>query len=115
MIVQGVSGTPGAMGYFGYTYYEENTDTPEGGRRRLRRRAASRPRPRRPRTATYTPLARPLFIYVNNKSYADKAQVAEFVDFYIDSLPTITEAAQFIALNDEQTLGDPGGPRGPRG
>ena len=40
---------------------------------------------------------------MSNASYGDKPQVAEFVDFYIDNLPDITEAAQFIALNDEQT------------
>jgi phosphate transport system substrate-binding protein len=102
VIVQGVSGTPGAMGYFGYTYYEQNTDT-------LKAVAVDSgsgcvaPSPETAADGTYTPLARPLFIYVNNKSYADKAQVAEFVDFYIDQLPAITEAAQFIALNDEQT------------
>ena len=59
--------------------------------------------PRRPRTAEYTPLARPLFIYVNNKSYADKAQVAEFVDFYIDNSPTSPRPREFIPLNDEQS------------
>ena len=48
-------------------------------------------------------MSRPLFIYVSNKSYADKEQVATFVDFYIDNLPAITEAAKFIALNDDQT------------
>jgi phosphate transport system substrate-binding protein len=102
VIVQGVSGTPGAMGYFGYTYYEQNTDA-------LKAVAVDSgsgcvaPSPETAADGTYTPLARPLFIYVSNKSYADKAQVAEFVDFYIDQLPAITEAAQFIALNDEQT------------
>ena len=39
---------------------------------------------------------------MNNKSYSDKAQVATYVDFYIDNLAAITEAAQFIGLNDEQ-------------
>jgi phosphate transport system substrate-binding protein len=52
---------------------------------------------------TYAPLSRPLFVYVNNKSYADKAQVKEYVDFYVENLPKISEAAQFIPLNDEQT------------
>ena len=27
VLVQGVAGTEGAIGYFGYTYYEENQDT----------------------------------------------------------------------------------------
>jgi phosphate transport system substrate-binding protein len=102
VIVQGVSGTPGAMGYFGYTYYEENADS-------LKAVAVDSgsgcvaPSPETSQDGTYAPLSRPLFIYVSNASYRDKPQVAEFVDFYIDNLPDITEAAQFISLNDEQT------------
>jgi phosphate transport system substrate-binding protein len=102
VIVQGVSGTSGASGYFGYTYYEENQDT-------LKAVAVDsgngcvEPSAEAAQDGTYSPLARPLFIYVSNTSYADKAQVAEFVDFFIDNLPDITEAAKFIPLNDEQT------------
>jgi len=102
VIVQGVSGTSGAMGYFGYTYYEENSDAlkavaiDSGG-------GCVEPSAEAAQDGSYTPLARPLFIYVSNSSYADKPQVAEFVDFYIENLPEITEAAQYIALNDEQS------------
>jgi phosphate transport system substrate-binding protein len=102
VIVQGVTGTPGAMGYFGYSYYEQNADNlkavavDSGG-------GCVDPSAESAQDGSYSPLARPLFIYINNKSYADKPQVADYVDFYIDNLPDITEAAQFIALNDEQT------------
>ncbi|HQR27858.1 MAG TPA: PstS family phosphate ABC transporter substrate-binding protein, partial [Nocardioides sp.] len=102
VIVQGVSGTPGAMGYFGYTYFEENADA-------LKAVAIDSgsgcvaPSAETAQDGSYAPLARPLFIYVSNTSYADKAQVKEYVDFYIDNLATITEAAKFIPLNDEQT------------
>jgi phosphate transport system substrate-binding protein len=101
VIVQGVTGTPGAMGYFGYSYYEQNADS-------LKAVAVDsgsgcvEPSAETAQDGTYAPLARPLFIYVNNKSYSDKAQVATYVDFYIDNLADITEAAQFIGLNDEQ-------------
>ena len=101
VIVQGVSGTPGALGFFGYTYYEENTD-------KLKAVAVDSgagcvaPSAETAQDGTYAPLARPLYIYVNNKSYTDKAQVKEYVDFYIDNLPKISEAARFIGLNDEQ-------------
>jgi len=101
VIVQGVSGTPGAMGYFGYTYYEENQDTlkavsVDSGN------GCVAPSAETAQDGSYTPLARPLFIYVSNKSYAEKAQVKAFVDFYIDNLPDLSEAAKFIPLNDEQ-------------
>jgi phosphate transport system substrate-binding protein len=101
VIVQGVGGTKGALGYFGYTYYEENTGTLKA----LQIDSGSgcvAPSAETAQDGTYAPLARPLFIYVNNKSYADKAQVKEYVDFYIDNLSDIASAAKFIPLNDEQ-------------
>jgi len=101
VIVQGVGGTKGALGYFGYTYYEENTDTLKA----LEIDSGSgcvAPSAETAQDGTYAPLARPLFIYVNNKSYNDKAQVKEYVDFYVDNLASIAEAAKFIPLNDEQ-------------
>lgn len=101
VIVQGVAGTPGGSGYFGFTYFEENSDTlkavsVDSGS------GCVAPSAEAAQDGTYAPLARPLFIYVSNKSYADKPQVASFVDFYIDQLSTITEAAKFITLNDDQ-------------
>jgi phosphate transport system substrate-binding protein len=102
VIVQGVTGTPGAMGYFGFSYYEEN----EGDLKAVAVDSGSgcvEPSAEAAQDGSYSPLARPLFIYVNNASYAEKQQVAAYVDFYIDNLPTVTEAAQFIGLNDEQT------------
>ena len=102
VIAQGVAGTPGAMGYFGYTYYEQNQDTlkalevDSGG-------GCVGPSADTAADGTYTPLARPLFIYVSNASYADNEAVKAYVDFYIANLPAISEAAQFIPLNADQT------------
>ncbi|HET6560659.1 MAG TPA: PstS family phosphate ABC transporter substrate-binding protein [Marmoricola sp.] len=101
VIVQGVSGSPNALGYFGFTYYEENADT-------LRAveidsgDGCVAPSVEAAQDGSYTPLARPLFVYVNDASYADKAHVRQFVDFYVANVKPIAEAAQFIPLNDEQ-------------
>jgi phosphate transport system substrate-binding protein len=100
-IVQGVSGSTNAVGYFGYTYYEENAeelkaievDSGDG---------CVAPSPETAADGTYTPLARPLFIYVANKAYAEKPHVAAFVDYFVENDASIAEDAQFIALNDEQ-------------
>jgi phosphate transport system substrate-binding protein len=96
-----VSGSADALGYFGYTYYEENTDTlkaieVDGGS------GCVEPSPETAQDGSYTPLARPLFIYVSNSSYADKPQAAAFVDYYVENDADIVETAQFIPLNDEQ-------------
>jgi phosphate transport system substrate-binding protein len=101
VIVQGVSGTPGAMGYFGYTYYEENTDSLKAVQIDSGNGCVE-PSAETAQDGSYAPLARPLFVYVNSKDYADKPAVAAYVDFYIDQLDSIAEAAKFIPLSDDQ-------------
>lgn len=101
VLVQGVASTPGATGYFGYTYYEEYADSlkavaiDDGN-------GCVMPSAKSARAGSYTPLSRPLFIYVNNQAYAENAAVRRYTDFYIDNLQTIAEAAQFINLNESQ-------------
>ncbi|WP_206062935.1 PstS family phosphate ABC transporter substrate-binding protein [Nocardioides piscis] len=100
VLVQGVSGTEGATGYFGYTYYEENADklkalSIDDGN------GCVEPSAETAQAGEYTPLSRPLFIYVSNKAYADKPAVAEYVDFYIENLETIASAAKYIPLSEE--------------
>jgi phosphate transport system substrate-binding protein len=50
----------------------------------------------------YTPLSRPLFIYVANASYTDKPQVKAFVDFYVENANDIAADALFVPLNPDQ-------------
>ncbi|MBJ7358087.1 PstS family phosphate ABC transporter substrate-binding protein [Nocardioides sp.] len=101
VLVQGVAGTEGATAYFGYTYYEENQDS-------LKALAIDdgngcvEPSAETARAGEYTPLARPLFIYVANTNYADDEAVSAFTDFYIENLTAIAEAALFIPLSDEE-------------
>ncbi len=102
VIVQGVSGSPNALGYFGFTYFEENADSlkavqVDSGNGCIEPSAVT------VQDGSYTPLGRPLFIYVNNKSYAEKPEVAAFVDFYAQNDARIAEAAQYIPLNEEQS------------
>lgn len=100
ILVQGISGTEGAVGFFGYSYYEENQDALkaveiDGGN------GCVAPSADTARDGSYTPLARPLFIYVKNSAYADNPAVKAYVDFYVENLPDIAEAAKFIPLSDE--------------
>lgn len=101
VIVNGVSGSANALGYFGYTYFEENADKLKAVQVDSGDGCVA-PSAEAAADGTYTPLARPLFIYVKNSSYADKAQVAAFVDYYVGADAEIAKAAQYIALNDEQ-------------
>ena len=99
--VQGVSGSKGALGYFGYSYYEENADKLkavkiDGGK------GCVEPSSDNAQNGSYAPLARPLFIYVAKKAYAEKPQVKGFVEFYVNNDQQITELAKFVPLSEEQ-------------
>jgi len=98
--VQGVSGAKGALGYFGFSYFEENADKlkalkVDGGKGCVEPSVATA------QDGTYTPLARPLFIYPSDKGLAKK-QVLGFVEFYLEKNQEIVEAAKFVPLTDAQ-------------
>ena len=100
VIVQAVQGSPGAMGYFGFSYYEENQDTLkaleiDGGG------GCMAPSAEGVQDGSYAPLGRQLFIYPSAEAL-EKPEVEAFVRFYIENIDAIVEAAAFIALNDEQ-------------
>ncbi len=101
VIVQGVSGSANALGYFGFTYFEENADALKAVEIDNGAGCVA-PSAEAAQDGTYAPLARPLFIYVNNASATEKPQVKAFVDFFAANDAEIAEAAQYIPLNDEQ-------------
>lgn len=97
VIVQGVSGTKGGLGYFGYTYYEENADA-------LRAVAIDagdgciEPGAQTAQDGSYT-LSRPLMVYPSVQALA-LPQVREFFEFMVANDASIAEGAQYIPLND---------------
>jgi len=99
--VQGVSGDKGALGYFGYSYFEENADTlkaleVDGGA------GCVAPSVQTAQDASYTPLSRPLFMYVKTSSLADTEGLADFVRYTLENEQTIAEEARFVPLSQEQ-------------
>jgi phosphate transport system substrate-binding protein len=106
VIVQAVQGSTGAMGYFGYSYYEENAETlkaveVDNGS------GCVAPSAETVQDGSYAPLGRQLFIYPSAEAL-ERPEVEGFVRFYIENIDEIVEAAGFIGLNDEQktTLSD---------
>ena len=88
VLVQGVSGDKGAMGYFGYAYYIENKEklklvAIDSGSGCVLPSLSTIP------SGEYSPLSRPLFIYVN-KAKLENPQVKAFVDFYMEHGPELT-------------------------
>jgi phosphate transport system substrate-binding protein len=101
VLVEGVANTPGAVGFFGYSYYEENADKLKAVSVDAGDGTCVAPSAETAADGSYTPLSRPLFIYVSNASYADNEAVKAYVDFYVENMTTIASEAGFIALNDE--------------
>ena len=98
--VQGVSGTPGGMGYFGLSYAEENADKLgvleiDGGD------GCVAPSVETVQSGEYKPLGRPLFIYAKADSLK-KPEVKAYLDYYIENATQIAEQAQFVPLTEEQ-------------
>jgi phosphate transport system substrate-binding protein len=98
--VQGVSGDKGALGYFGFSYYEDNIDKlnlvkvdPGSG--------CVAPSKETIQDGSYTPLSRPLFMYASTKSLA-RPEVKAFLDYALANEPTIADAAKIVPLTDEQ-------------
>jgi phosphate transport system substrate-binding protein len=100
-IVTGVSGEKGGLGYFGFSYFEENQDKlkaleVDSGKGCVAPSVATA------QDGSYSPLARPLFVYVKLSSLQDKQGVEEFVRYALDNEQTIAEEAQFVPLSQAQ-------------
>ena len=98
VLVQGVAGDKYAMGYFGFSYYEENNDKLKA----LKVDAGKGPvEPTFDsiKNKTYAPLSRPLFIYVSKKKLED-SQVKAFTEFYINNADRLSEEVDYIPLEN---------------
>jgi len=100
VLVQGVLSDVNALGFFGFAYYEENKD-------KLKLVAVDNgngpvlPSVETVKNKTYSPLSRPLFIYINNKA-AERKEVQEFVSFYLDKITSLVPEVGYIPLNDDE-------------
>jgi phosphate transport system substrate-binding protein len=100
VIVRGVAGDPGALGYFGFTYFEENQDTlkavsiDSGG-------GCVAPSAETAQSGEYKPLSRPLFTYCKTASL-ERDGVRDFLSFWLDNSEEIADAARFVPMTDDQ-------------
>ena len=83
LIIQGVSGGKNGVGYLGYAYYSENADKlkaveVDGGS------GCVPPTDANINQGTYSPLSRPLFIYVR-KDAASTPHIAEFIRYFLSN------------------------------
>ncbi|MCK4873360.1 MAG: PstS family phosphate ABC transporter substrate-binding protein [Phycisphaerales bacterium] len=98
VLVRGVAGDRGGIGFFGCAYYFENKDklraipivNPET-------RRAVAPTPETIENGRYAPFSRPLFIYVSRKS-AERPEVQALVKFYFEYGPELAEEVGYVRL-----------------
>ncbi|UCD25668.1 MAG: PstS family phosphate ABC transporter substrate-binding protein [Gemmatimonadota bacterium] len=98
VLVQGVAGDPNALAFFGYAYYAENTERlkvvpidPGTG--------AITPSDITINDGTYTPLSRPVFIYVSTAA-AQRPEIQAFVRFYLENAPELVSEVGYVPLPD---------------
>lgn len=98
VLVQGVAGSKGAIGFFGYAYYEENqnilklvgVDAGDG---------CIEPSETTINDGTYQPLSRPIFIYVSTTA-AERPEVQAFVNFYLENAAEIIPQIGYVPFGD---------------
>jgi phosphate transport system substrate-binding protein len=102
VLVQGVAGTRGGMGYFGFSYYEENqsrlkalqVENPKTGQ-------CVTPSVATAQNNTYRPLSRPLFIYAKGSSFR-RPEVQAFLAYIFANEKAIAQRAKFVPLTAAQ-------------
>jgi phosphate transport system substrate-binding protein len=100
-LVTGVSGDEGGLGYFGFSYYEQNQDklnlvgVQDGDGECVKPSSASI------QDGSYRPLSRPLYMYPSEKSMS-RPEVKAFMDFVVQNQADIAKAAKIVPLTGEQ-------------
>ena len=96
VLVQGIAGDRGALGYFGYAYYVANTDKlklvgvdPGDG--------CVEPNETTINGGSYLPLSRPLFVYVSTAAL-EREEVRAFIDFYLRNAAELAASVGYVGL-----------------
>ncbi len=96
-----VEGDTSGLGYFGFSYYEDNAD-------KLNLIAVDsgdgciKPAKDTIQGQTYKPLSRELYMYVSQKSLTGKPQVKGFMDYTVANAEELATTAKIVPLTSEQ-------------
>lgn len=95
VLVQGIEGSPYAVGFFGYAYYAENAD-------RLKVLSIDGVAPSQETVdSNEYPLSRPLFLYSDATIIKEKPQVAAFLYFFLTNVNNEIGDVGYFPANDE--------------
>ena len=100
VLVQGVEGEAGGLGYFGFSYYEQNQDNlnligVDSGS------GCVKPSQEAIASGEYKPLSRPLFMYPSQKALR-RPEVKAFMDYVVQNYDSIAEASQIVPMSQQQ-------------
>ena len=100
VLVQGVEGDKNGLGYFGFSYYDDNKDRlnlvgVDSGK------GCVKPSTQTIQDGSYKPLARPIFMYPSAEAMK-RPEVKAFMDFTLANEPAIAEAAKIVPMTEEQ-------------
>jgi phosphate transport system substrate-binding protein len=98
--VKGVEGSPGGMGYAGFSFYTEN----EGNLKALEvdnGKGCVLPSVETAQDGSYAPLSRPLFIYPSEQAL-QRPEVKAFIAYYLENVNSAAETLGYVPLTDEQ-------------
>jgi phosphate transport system substrate-binding protein len=100
VLVQGVEGSDGGLGYFGFSYYEQNQENlnlisvNDGS-------GCVAPSKESISSGEYKPLSRPLFMYPSDKAL-QKPAVKAFMDYVVQNYDSIAAASQIVPMSQQQ-------------
>lgn len=100
IIVQGIQSGAGTWGFFGLAYYEANAEGLKALAHENSDGVCVEPSVATAEDGSYE-LVRPLFIYVRADALADEPQVADFVDFFLETAPDAVEFTGYVNSPDK--------------
>jgi phosphate transport system substrate-binding protein len=100
VLVQGVAGEEGGLGYFGFSYYEQNQDKlnlvgVDSGS------GCVKPSQEAIASGEYKPLSRPLFMYPSQEAL-QRPEVKAFMDYVVENYEAISEASAIVPMSQQQ-------------
>ena len=102
VLVQGVAGDKGGIGYFGLAYFEENKDKLTGVKIKNAQGEFVEPSVANAANGKYNPLSRPLFIYLNATKAAFDPKVKKFVDFYLKHAGKMSAEVGYVPFSNPE-------------
>jgi phosphate transport system substrate-binding protein len=98
VLVQGVEGSPYAIGYFGFAYFSENQ-----GKLKAITINGIAPNEQTAESNEY-PLSRPLFIYSDAQIMQSKPQVAAYINYFLSNVDSLIHDVGYFPASDEALM-----------